>query len=434
MKILFIAPSAYLLGGVQDWLFLLVCGLRREGHEVIVGVPDNAHHRVDRFNEHFCGIDAKSFTNKTGTQEGRIIALTEFLINNPTDLIVGVNIGDIYKAFCRAKHRLVRSRLVITVHAIEQNYFDDLREYACLVDGVITTNQLTQLLINNMGLLQSGRVFYAPYGIALRHRNSPIIKRDFLSFAWVGRIEIEQKRVSDVSRILKELDEYGLNYTLSIAGDGPYREQLEKDLGYWTQRGMVKFYGFLSKGDMADFYYDHDILLITSKWETGPIVAWEAMASGLAIVTSEYIGSKSEKALIDNVTALMFPVGDSRKAADQIMRLKDRDVRERISVAGKEMVVKRYSEAESLNAWTNAFTNVLELDAMPESSDTDLGVTRPSGRIERLFGVAFSEKLRLLSPFKNIASGPGNEWPHSLQGKTDQRSLLEYAEQIEALS
>lgn len=430
---MFIAPSAYLLGGVQDWLYMLVCGLRRIGHEVTVGVPDNTYHRIDRFNRYFEGMNAKSFTNRTGTAEGRINALTSFFKDHPADIIVGVNIGDIYKAFSRIKRLLDGTKLVMTIHAIEQNYYDDLCQYSDLIDAVITTNKVTQKMAENMRVLSTNRIFYAPYGIGLKDVKKNCNVSGALELAWVGRIETGQKRVSDVCKILEHLDKYGLEYRLSIAGDGPYREQIEKDLKLWTKKGVVRFHGFLSKDEMAEFYSAHNILLITSNWETGPIVAWEAMAAGLVVVSSQYVGSRSEGALIDNVTALSFPVGDCKTAAAQIARLRDPGLREKVSASGREMVMKRYSEEESLKAWVYALNRVMKLDAKSGDWEKSMEKTRPSGRLQRLVGIPLSEKLRVLFSTKIDAGSPGNEWPHSLQGKTDQQGILSYAEHTEAL-
>ena len=95
MKVLIIAPSAYILGGVQDWLYLLTNGLRNNGYTITVAIPNNRFHNGRRYNNYYKGINAVYFSNLTGTHQGRINALSRLLINTPADLILGVNIGDI---------------------------------------------------------------------------------------------------------------------------------------------------------------------------------------------------------------------------------------------------------------------------------------------------------------------------------------------------
>ncbi len=43
------------------------------------------------------------------------------------------------------------------------------------------------------------------------------------------------------------------------------------------------------------------ILLVTSTWENGPLVLFQAMARGMGAVSSRYVGSGREGALVDGV-------------------------------------------------------------------------------------------------------------------------------------
>jgi glycosyltransferase involved in cell wall biosynthesis len=433
MKLLFIAPSAYLLGGVQDWLYMLTLGLRERGHNVVVAVPNNKHHRMDKFNEHFGGIEAVSFVNRTSTPEGRIRGLCSCLIANKADIVIGVNIGDIYEAFWRVREKLNGSRLVMTIHAIEANYFADVQDYSNLIDAVITTNRLTELMVIRSNNISSKRVYYAPYGVHVVGEYPREIGT-YLRLAWVGRIENTQKRVSDLNRILIELDKLDLEFTLSIAGDGISLDDLKMDLEFWVNKERVRFFGGLRKEDMPLFYSGHDVLLITSQWETGPIVAWEAMSSGLAIVSSEYIGSRAEEALIHNKTALLYPTGKAKEAAVQIKRLEDRFLRTHISDNGRALANSRYSSKASLAAWEATFESIMNLPIKKELPKRAKLAIRANGRLESLLGTNLSEKVRLFLPSPVAASSPGSEWPHSLQGKNDQTSILRFAEEVERSS
>jgi glycosyltransferase involved in cell wall biosynthesis len=112
--------------------------------------------------------------------------------------------------------------------------------------------------------------------------------------AWVGRFDQDQKRIHDLPEILIELDKSGVRYQLSVAGDGPERKWVETHLKPWLVRGKVIILGRLSKLQLQrDVFASHHVLLITSSWETGPIVAWEAMAAGMAVVSSHYVGFRN---------------------------------------------------------------------------------------------------------------------------------------------
>jgi len=422
MKLLFIAPSAYLLGGVQDWLYMTVTGLRLRGHKVMVGMPDNHFHNIKRYNSYYDEIHGIPFRNLSGTSEGRIRALSKFIQLNKADVIVGVNIGDLYEAFKRVAHKLSNTKLVLTLHAIEANYFLDLKEYLTEIDAVITTNRLTERLVQNMIPEYIGRIFYAPYGIICPNTNLPDrnIQNSSLRIAWVGRVENSQKRVCDLPDILIELDRLNIDYKLSIAGDGPCLTRLKETLGGWEKQGKVVFWGFIKRESMQVFYRHNDILLITSEWETGPIVAWEAMEAGLAVVSSKYTGYLSEQSLINNKTALLFEIGNYLEAAMQIARLSDRFLHEEIAVQGRMMVLSKYSESRSVIAWEEAFEKTMKLETKTRIPPQVKSPRKPAGKLDKVFGVSLSERPRHLSPIRRYVLDAGGEWPHSIQGQTNQ--------------
>jgi glycosyltransferase involved in cell wall biosynthesis len=431
MKLLFVAPSAYLLGGVQDWLYATVIGLRRKGHEVEVGVPDGHFHKGQRFNNQFKGVNATFFRNTTGTNEGRVKSLKRFLGAKDPDIIVGVNIGNLFEAIAQLRD-FQRAKFAMTLHAIEGNYFNDMKQYKSVIDGVITTNRLSEIMTQRLGEIDQSRVFYAPYGIdQKKYEFKMSLEPGITRIAWVGRLDKKQKRVDDIKYIVSQLDRTGIRYQLSIAGDGPEREEVLKDLSEGISNGRVRFVGMINKEELSVFYGKNDILLITSEWETGPIVAWEAISAGLAIVSSRYIGSRAEKTLKDNETALLFHIGDAEGAAKRIATLSDEKIRRRLQINAQQVVNLKYSSEASLDAWESAFEKIMtmkkQVDAETKNQINDKNHT---GRLERYIGTERSEIIRAILP-KRLAKDAGSEWPHSLQGINDQSWILEYAREIE---
>jgi glycosyltransferase involved in cell wall biosynthesis len=431
MKILLIAPSAYLLGGVQDWLYLLTIGMRDKGHTIIVAIPNDNFHNGVLYNQYYKHIDAIYFNNKTGTSEGRINALSKLLLSHPVDLIVGVNIADIYTAYERVYHKLQKTKIVMTLHAIEGDYLGDIGQYCQLLDGVITTNKLTQKIVTELKLLEKDHIYYAPYGV---RANTNLIMRDQkqeLSIAWVGRFDNHQKRILDLVNILINLDQKDIAYRVSLAGDGPYKDKIELELGPWIKKNRVKMMGTLKKSELQLFYEDNNILLITSEWETGPIVAWEAMISGLVVVSSEYVGYLSEGALIHEATALLYPTGSANAAAHQLSRLADTDLRMKLSMRGQQMARSRYSLESSLNSWEKVFTTILGYENRKQKTILKYKSIAVSGRLDTLLGTRIGEFVRRCLARKGYCRDPGSEWPHSHYAHTNSKALLNYAKSLE---
>jgi len=431
MRVVFIAPSAYLLGGVQDWLYSTVIGLRDRGHNIEVGVPDGEYHKGRTYNEAFEGLNASFFRNSSGTHEGRIRALVRYLEKRDTDLIVGVNIGSLFHAITRLReHR--NTRFAMTVHALEANYFKDMREYRNIIDGLVTTNRLSMRMAKEMGGIEDSRLYYAPYGVPIEDKSKKQHNEsERLRIVWVGRLDETQKRVMDLIDILKSLDAMAVDYHLSIAGDGPQKTELLKGLREWRDTNKVEFHGRLNKGELIQLYKENDILLLTSQWETGPIVAWEAVSAGCCIVSSRYIGSEAEKTLLDQETALLFEVGDTRSAAQKISTLRNKELRLKIQKNSRRLVTQRYSTSASLDAWENAFEQIIRSNIKAGDNSEEVSVDQAkTGKLEKYLGVGLSELLRTVMPKKN-ARDPGSEWPHSLQGINDQKCILEHAYKIE---
>jgi glycosyltransferase involved in cell wall biosynthesis len=437
MKIMFLAPSAYLLGGVQDWLSDLVQGIRKYGHQITVVVPDGRFHCLESYRRTFPGLDCVGLRNPTGSQEGRIQTIVNSIVSLQPDLIVGVNIAAIYPAIARLRLRGVQvGKLIITLHAIEADYLEDLLQFRAIVDAVIVTNRLTAALVTQESLIPTDRILYAPYGVKMSTSKIPEpIAGDVLRFAWVGRIEQNQKRVHDVVQILDRLDRISFPYCLSLAGVGPEEHTIQEKLQPWIRSGKVRWLGRLDRHQLQrQLYAQSDALLITSSWETGPIVAWEAMAAGLVVVSSRYVGSGLEGALNDRQTALLFPVGDCEAAAAALASLRDTNLRRSLARSAFEMVRSRYSDSASLAAWLKVFSKAMDFPSLDVAyADlVRLAATAPSGRLDRWLGVTRAESLRRFLGFKFHHLSAGSEWPHSLHESGDNVRLLSLAARIEA--
>ncbi|MFM7268627.1 MAG: glycosyltransferase family 4 protein [Cyanobium sp.] len=432
MKLLFVAPSAYLLGGVQDWLADLVAGQRALGVEVSVAVPDDAVHRLEPYAERYPALRPLPFRNRSGDGWGRIAALKDLLRRYPEHLVAGVNIAALYPAVRSLRRQgQFQGKVVMTLHALEAEYFADLRQQRDLLDAVVVTNRLSGALAQNLGGMDPQRVLYAPYGVempavAAPSAPTPPAEPGPLELVWVGRLENEQKRVGDLRAILVALDTAGARYRLTIAGDGPERQTLEQALSPWRERGVVRLTGAITRACLQrEVYGPGRVLLITSAWETGPIVAWEAMAAGMAVVSSCYLGSGLEQSLCDGRTALLYPVGNAAAAAAQLFRLRDRILLAELATAGGEMVRGRYTREASLAAWMEAFSSVAALPPLPKPAAA--AAPDPAGGLDRLLGPAAAHGLRGLLGRRFRHSEAGSEWPHSGHPPGDGNHLHHHA-------
>jgi glycosyltransferase involved in cell wall biosynthesis len=286
-----------------------------------------------------------------------------------------------------------------------------MRALGAGLDAFIGTNKLTLELAIRFASIAPSRVFYAPCGAArpkaLGRKRRPV---ETLTLLYVGRLEAEQKRVHDLPALAAELARQGVAYRLLIAGGGSEEQALRRSL---RDAANVEFLGVLDEATLCETILPQaDALLVLSDWETGPIVAWEAMAAGAPVVCSRYVGSGAERALVDGENCLMFPVGDMRAAATAIGRLRDPELTANLSRSGTALVEQRYSREISIACWDEAFTSILALPPLAPSP-ARLAI-KSAGRLDRWLGPRLGDSVRKALGRGYKHSAPGGEWPHLL--------------------
>lgn len=437
MRIVFVAPSAYRLGGVQTWLSYLLPGLVSEGFEPLLALVEGDWHDVDAYlsTHPFAGV--LRISPRQFTPSGRRRAIAEVVGDLEPAIAVGVNIADLYPASVDLATKGKRSRIVASQHAIQADYFADLSLFRSAIDAVICTNRLTQKLCHSLAGIGKGRVLYAPCGVAehVDHRAGRLghDRTGPLCIGYAGRIEDEQKRASDLPNILNDLVRAGCAAELVVAGDGPQVDSIRAQFSARKLDGRVAFLGHVPSQQMARAFYERiDVLLITSRWETGPIVAWEAMAHRVPVVSSAYIGSVAEGALVDGLNCLLFPVGNSATAAVAVRRLMNQELRNRIIANGLELVRRRYTQSASVRQWASALRRVT---TMPYSDrrgpDCHL---HADGRLSRWMGGRAADLVRECLLPRKAASSAGSEWPHAYSTATTDAAFWAHASDADARS
>jgi len=426
---LFIAPSAYPLGGVAVWLDYLTPALEQFGWHGTAGLVAGRCHDVAAYCAAYPALPVVPIHNPTGSHEGRIRAIERVLIALKPEIVVGVNVVDIYPAAQRLRQRGQAIKVAMALHGIAADLLGDLAREAPSLDAVIATNRLACRLCIDQAGMPAERVLYAPYGVDVGGLGSlaRLPRGGPLRIVWVGRLEQQQKRVDDLPGIVAELDRLGVDYVLRIVGDGPQRVQTLRALAPWLKNGRVVYAGVLPATELgAKAYAQADVLLLTSSWETGPIVIWEAMAAGVAIVTSRYVGSGLEDALHHEQNCLVFPVGDTAQAARQLGQLAvDARLCESLVAAGAALVAARYSVSQSVSGWAQRLNTIKQLP--------DLAVQPPrlapksAGRLDRLAGVQLAETTRAVLGIAYRHTEPGGEWPHTAAAGADEDQLLALA-------
>jgi len=109
------------------------------------------------------------------------------------------------------------------------------------------------------------------------------------------------------------------NLKLSIAGSGPQKEELKNLVSNLKLEGNVVFTGKLRPDEVANLYQAADIMLNPTTVDNMPNSVLEAMASGVAIITTNVGGIPY--IVEDEKTALLVDVNNVQQMADKVMLL-----------------------------------------------------------------------------------------------------------------
>lgn len=423
-SVLFVAPSAYTLGGLATWLDYIIPGLNKLGWRATLGLVEGPKaHNVERYLQIHPQSDWISIPCNTGTARGRRNAVRRVVECLQPDVLLSVNIPDAIIAVSelRAEGKTL-TKVAMTCHGIQPDLFQDMALLTNSMDAVVCTNRLACQLAETLANCDKNRVLYAACGTKVLPLESHAID-NVAKITYVGRLEGEQKRVHDLVDIVHCLERANQPYFLKIVGSGGEDERLRKDLSTQISKGTVSFLGHVLSRDLEErVYKKSDIVLVPSLWETGPIVVWEAMAIGIPVICARYIGSGLENTLKHRQNCLMFEVGDAQTAAAQISMLHhDKKMWSSLRQRGWEVVSQRYSIKASVAQWNEALSTILTTATRPLKVP-ELGSSETSSKLNRLFGEFLAELIRETFKRTGPDSSPSGEWPHRLSSLIESES------------
>ncbi len=162
---------------------------------------------------------------------------------------------------------------------------------------------------------------------------------------FVGRL-LHGKGLSLLFEAIAELRRRQLDVRATIVGDGPARRDLEAVVDHLMLREHVRFVGSVGQDDVRGLYGGADIFCLPSFAEGVPVVAMEAMAVELPVVTTRIMGIPE---LIDEgVDGVLVPPGRADaliEALEELVRSPDK--RRRIGRAARLKVKAEYDIVRS---------------------------------------------------------------------------------------
>ncbi len=211
-------------------------------------------------------------------------------------------------------------------------FYEPLKHYHFFLDRAVGVSEAIRLRIVNDCGVPAERAIQIPYGVnALTAEQADTIllqpvDQSVLKICYLGRLVQEQKRVLEFVPLVAELRRRGINFELSLIGDGKERKMLEEQLRAQGLAQHVKFHGWLDTESVAALLVQQDVFILLSDHEGLPVALLEAMGHALVPVVTD-IESGNTQLVHDGRNGFIVPIGDLNRTSDRIQQLdEDRDL------------------------------------------------------------------------------------------------------------
>jgi colanic acid/amylovoran biosynthesis glycosyltransferase len=183
----------------------------------------------------------------------------------------------------------------------------------------------------------------------------------------VGRLVPEKGQMILVQAAGRLVD-MGIAARIVFVGDGRTRDDLEAKA---SEYGIeASFVGYVSEDEVPKWLAQADVFCLPSFAEGLPVVLMEAMACGLAVVTTRIAGI--QELVEDGVSGFVVPPGRPDLLATALSRLaRDRDRARAMGAAGREKVRADFDVRRSAKLLQRAFVTLAST-----ARDDELGSSR----------------------------------------------------------
>lgn len=174
---------------------------------------------------------------------------------------------------------------------------------------------------------------------------------------FIGRF-IEAKGLADVIHACKLLRDRNQNFMLLCVGEGPARETAETEVKRLSLDSHVRFFGYVTEEEAAEFYANSTLLVFpTYHYEGFPMVIFNAAAAGLPIITTRIRAAADYLAEPENCL-WVNPRSPDQLADAMLTLITQRDAREKMS-ANNRVLAARFSAEIVTREYLESYGRVL---------------------------------------------------------------------------
>lgn len=192
--------------------------------------------------------------------------------------------------------------------------------------------------------------------------NSSIIEKYSLArkkvILFVGRF-VPLKNLSFLIATFKEALRIRRDLVLFLVGEGPVEEILKKQIRKYGIDEFVIFAGRVPNRNLPSYYSAADLFVLSSSYESFPIVILEAMSCELPVVATRVGGIPMQ--VKDGENGFLVESGNIKQLKEAIITLLDDDsLAKEMGKRNRELVKRKYSWATSAQKLKEVYESILK--------------------------------------------------------------------------
>lgn len=177
----------------------------------------------------------------------------------------------------------------------------------------------------------------------------------YFTIITIGRLH-EPKDYYTILKALKITLNRIFNIKLLIAGDGPLKDSLVREVKSLRLNNYVKFLGFCR--NVPVLINLSDVVILSTKGEGLPLVPIEVGAGRKPIIASDVEGVR--EVVLNNKTGYLFKKGDAEDLAEKILKLyQDEKLRIRMGEEGYKFVLDNFSKEKMVKEYKRLYFSLV---------------------------------------------------------------------------
>lgn len=348
-KNLFVGNWTMKLGGVETWLRDIVKEYSTRGidNTYLVTDKENSSYPLEiRDNVIDFSYEKTPIYSREYVENG-----VNFIVQNLPCTMIFSRVDELLLAASLVKKQYTNDLTIIMVdHGACDGMTRDIISYADSIDSYVAVSSGIKELLVNQGIESSDiSVMTCPliFDDSVKRTKSKVLR-----IGYAGRLEVFEKRMDILLKLISELEKIRIDYRLDIAGSGSYSNIIEDYIEQNHLISKINLLGQIDREKMGKFWSEHDIAINVSDNEGRGISNMEAMLYGAVPVVTETIGCLED--VEDGVNGYTVPICDYKTMAKKIKYLSEhRETLEEMSKKAQSTMLMKSSMEKHIELWTD---------------------------------------------------------------------------------